>query len=167
MRKVHSSRRAASLKPGDYDHEIHLIDHDGASSPKLPASQGPERETGTAQDPQSSSEEGTRGESPQSEDAGLQVQELASVDSTTEQGQALRPSIEVQMPTPAVHNNKDRDTKPHKHHKQRETVIDILYENERGGFLCGTALFSSKALGGLDAPPWSRLPDTQRTLDSR
>lgn len=38
----------------------------------------------------------------------------------------------------------------------RETVIDILYENERGGFLCGTALFSGAALGGLDAAPWSK-----------
>ncbi len=39
----------------------------------------------------------------------------------------------------------------------RETEIDILYENERGGFLCGSALFSAKALGGLDATPWSEL----------
>ena len=38
----------------------------------------------------------------------------------------------------------------------RETEIDILYENERGGFLCGSALFSAQALGGLDATPWSR-----------
>lgn len=37
----------------------------------------------------------------------------------------------------------------------RETAIDILYENERGGFLCGAALFSSKALGGLDPTPWT------------
>jgi len=36
-----------------------------------------------------------------------------------------------------------------------ESAIDILYENERGGFLCGIALFSSKALGNLDPTPWT------------
>jgi hypothetical protein len=41
---------------------------------------------------------------------------------------------------------------------KRETAIDILYENERGGFLCcGVGLFSSAALGGLDPTPWSEL----------
>lgn len=30
MLRVRSSRRAAGLKPGDYDHEIGLVDHDGA-----------------------------------------------------------------------------------------------------------------------------------------
>lgn len=29
MLKVRSSRRAAGLKPADYDHEISLVDHDG------------------------------------------------------------------------------------------------------------------------------------------
>lgn len=32
MIKVHSSRRAAGLKPGDYDHEIDLVDRDGSAS---------------------------------------------------------------------------------------------------------------------------------------
>jgi hypothetical protein len=36
-----------------------------------------------------------------------------------------------------------------------EAEIDILYQNERGGFLCGIALFSSKALGNLDPAPWT------------
>jgi hypothetical protein len=36
-----------------------------------------------------------------------------------------------------------------------ESTIDILYENQRGGFLCGIPLFSSKALGGLDHAPWT------------
>lgn len=31
MLKVRSSRRAAGLKPTDYDHEIILVDHDGAA----------------------------------------------------------------------------------------------------------------------------------------
>lgn len=36
-----------------------------------------------------------------------------------------------------------------------ETAIDVLYENQRGCFLCGRALFSSKALGNLDPSPWT------------
>lgn len=34
-------------------------------------------------------------------------------------------------------------------------MIDLLYENERGGFLCGVPLFSSLALGNLDPMPWT------------
>lgn len=36
-----------------------------------------------------------------------------------------------------------------------ETAIDVLYENQRGGFLCGIPLFSPKALGQLDPPAWT------------
>ncbi|KAH8900998.1 hypothetical protein GQ53DRAFT_520 [Thozetella sp. PMI_491] len=36
-----------------------------------------------------------------------------------------------------------------------ESAIDILYENQRGGFLCGMPLFSSRALGNLDPPAWT------------
>lgn len=42
-------------------------------------------------------------------------------------------------------------------HAECEEVIDILYENERGGFLCGIPLFSSKALGALDHAPWTNI----------
>ena len=33
MLKVSSSRRAAGLRPTDYDHEISLVDHDAARTP--------------------------------------------------------------------------------------------------------------------------------------
>jgi len=46
-------------------------------------------------------------------------------------------------------------TKKPKRPKSPESAIDILYENQRGGFLCGIPLFSSKALGNLDPPPWT------------
>ncbi|KAI1308351.1 hypothetical protein F5Y03DRAFT_393586 [Xylaria venustula] len=39
--------------------------------------------------------------------------------------------------------------------KEIESEIDILYENQRGGFLCGIPLFSSAALGNLDPPAWT------------
>ncbi|RSL92642.1 hypothetical protein CEP52_013699 [Fusarium oligoseptatum] len=33
MLRVKSSRRPQGLKPGDYDHEIDLVDHDAARTP--------------------------------------------------------------------------------------------------------------------------------------
>ncbi|KAI0206057.1 hypothetical protein F4808DRAFT_447920 [Astrocystis sublimbata] len=39
--------------------------------------------------------------------------------------------------------------------REPETEIDILYENQRGGFLCGIPLFSSAALGNLDPTAWT------------
>ncbi|KFY23592.1 hypothetical protein V493_05774 [Pseudogymnoascus sp. VKM F-4281 (FW-2241)] len=38
-----------------------------------------------------------------------------------------------------------------------ESAIDVLYENERGGFLCGKPLFGSRALGMFDAAPWTNI----------
>ena len=59
-------------------------------------------------------------------------------------------------PTPDVSNgNHNYKPKPKNPPAERESAIDILYENERGGFLCGVALFSGAALGGLDPTPWS------------
>lgn len=39
--------------------------------------------------------------------------------------------------------------------EEPESAIDILYENQRGGFLCGIPLFSAQALGNLDPPAWT------------
>ncbi|KAF8457709.1 hypothetical protein BGX38DRAFT_1248468 [Terfezia claveryi] len=36
----------------------------------------------------------------------------------------------------------------------RQAEIDVLYENQRGFFLCGIPLFSSKSLLNLDPSPW-------------
>ncbi|MCJ1376494.1 hypothetical protein MMC20_007737 [Loxospora ochrophaea] len=37
---------------------------------------------------------------------------------------------------------------------QRESEVDILYENQRGWFLCGIPLYSSKSLLNLDPAAW-------------
>jgi len=52
-----------------------------------------------------------------------------------------------------------RDSKISKKSKPKspESAIDILYENQRGVILCGLALFSSNALGGLDPSPWTNI----------
>ncbi|RPA79469.1 hypothetical protein BJ508DRAFT_415943 [Ascobolus immersus RN42] len=36
-----------------------------------------------------------------------------------------------------------------------EVAYDVLYENQRGTFICGIALFSSKALLNFDPSPWT------------
>jgi hypothetical protein len=49
--------------------------------------------------------------------------------------------------------------------KSPETAIDVLYENQRGLFLCGMALFSSKALGNLDPSPWTNIAHKTSATD--
>lgn len=69
--------------------------------------------------------------------------------------------VHVEEPTPlapaGLDQPADSTSKKKSRHKPAtpETAIDILYENQRGGFLCGIPLFSSKALGNLDPPPWT------------
>ncbi|KAL5612179.1 hypothetical protein BROUX41_000278 [Berkeleyomyces rouxiae] len=46
-----------------------------------------------------------------------------------------------------------RTTPPHS--PDHEWVIDVLYENQRGLFLCGMPLFSAAALANLDPAPWT------------
>lgn len=57
--------------------------------------------------------------------------------------------------TPDVFHDETQRARPKRPQELRETAIDIMYENERGCFMCGAALFSSKALGGLDPSAWS------------
>lgn len=57
--------------------------------------------------------------------------------------------------TPTRKNTKKRQSARQSRLKDTETAIDILYENERGGFLCGIPLFSGAALGNLDPPAWT------------
>ncbi|UNI20814.1 hypothetical protein JDV02_006867 [Purpureocillium takamizusanense] len=180
MVRVRTSRRVSGLRPSDYDHEIDLVNHDeaelvqaqssddatrGASTSSHLASiagqteqdqglQAGERtgNTSTATQ-QSSRDELTLAEEQLQRDRSLPTEELQHEASLPHP--ALRPSIEVQAPTPDAFNEASHRIMPKRPREKRETAIDILYENERGGFLCGIALFSSQALGGLDPPAWT------------
>ncbi|EFX04315.1 peroxin 23-like protein [Grosmannia clavigera kw1407] len=46
-------------------------------------------------------------------------------------------------------------------------AVDVLYENERGCFLCGVALFSARALGNLDPSPWTNAANRTSPTDIR
>ncbi|OAR02532.1 hypothetical protein LLEC1_07066 [Akanthomyces lecanii] len=167
--KLSSSRRAASLKPEDFDHEISLVDNDGTISPHNGHHYAQMDRTTTASNlltPTPSTRRGSRAQtsadgsntssrrpSPSgSRDVILEHPE-EQINQRTLRPSPSQPSIEVQgatpMPEPQPYST------PLKKFDNRETAIDILYENERGGFLCGAALFSSNALGGLDPTPWT------------
>ncbi|KAK8879577.1 PEX23-like peroxisomal biogenesis factor 23-like [Apiospora arundinis] len=71
-------------------------------------------------------------------------------------GEEAGPSRRETEQAPVPENGQPKkDRRPRSHHKPPETAIDILYENERGGFLCGIPLFSSAALGNLDPSAWT------------
>ena len=108
MLKVSSSRRTASLKPGDFDHEIGIVDHDGDAEEVAPSPDltGMSRISTTAQLLPHAEEPGhdDSGEGPApvadgDGNEGLQVQERPPEELQQEQElphPALRPSIEVQ-----------------------------------------------------------------------
>ncbi|EQL04074.1 meiotically up-regulated 65 protein [Ophiocordyceps sinensis CO18] len=171
MLRVRSSRRAVGLKPSDYDHEIDLVNHDvtprtlspdtapGGSSTasRLGSFAG---ESGHAEATQAPDNGGAPVEQPTEQDGSQEGAHQCRGQEEAEHGADVppsgpRPSIDVQAPTPEAYNQGARRRRPKKLRPKRQATIDILYENERGGFLCGTALFSSRALGGLDPPPWT------------
>ncbi|PFH56886.1 hypothetical protein XA68_15825 [Ophiocordyceps unilateralis] len=141
MLRVRSSRRAAGLKPSDYDHEIDLENHD-ESRPQSSAPTTHRPSTTTPLIPP---------------DAARRRQDAVPEEEHETSGEeGLRPSIEVQAATPRPsQQDVPSGVTPTWRCQSRESAIDILYENERGGFLCGSALFSFKALGCLDPPAWT------------
>ncbi|KAK3301417.1 uncharacterized protein B0H64DRAFT_353273 [Chaetomium fimeti] len=144
IRHHRSSRRAPPPKDSDFDHEINLVDRDEEESPLRSSLGGPSTQgetTATATESQvDDGEDGISGEVTGREDAG-------------------QPSVVVEGPTPQVELgdpvSKIQTTKHHAKPKTPESAVDILYENQRGGFLCGMPLFSSMALGNLDPPAWT------------
>lgn len=185
MLRVTSSRRAAGLKPTDYDHEISLEDHDAVRTPPEP--QTPEACDMTRSSTRSrllspNGDDQRRTPSPapredeeQTQDGQETLNGRVREDGEPPSNTTARPSIAVQgkiwqlwarslnhawsnrltAATPGVTQENNHQVKPKKSHVERESAIDILYQNERGGFLCGIALFSGQALGGLDPPAWS------------
>lgn len=177
MSLLHSStRRPAALIDTDYDHIIKLIDHTRPESPEATRSR-------SASDRPSSP--GLL-ESPSPVHSGAPLrkkqtplhlrQEVAKrkyakyqdrrLEGWSDNGQPEQDAIEGDSNEQVEAGEEDRGrprtsgsprrTKT-KTPKEPESAIDILYENERGGFLCGMPLFSSRALGNLDPSPWTNI----------
>ncbi|KAL2143725.1 hypothetical protein VTI28DRAFT_10089 [Corynascus sepedonium] len=141
-----SSRRVPPLKDSDFDHEIHLVDKDGDEASFEPSSAGPSSQRDSVTPSAAVPQVVEGGGGPDGEARG--------------QEEGGQPSVVVEEPTPQVEaaGGPTASAKtPHVRGKPKtpESEIDILYENQRGGFLCGIPLFSSKALGNLDPPAWT------------
>lgn len=164
------------MKDSDYDHEIILVDNGPATPLNRPTSN--ESEAGPAAAaavPVSSHEQlvppksSSSAKRPQTRDGAKSSKSVKSAKSTgaeaaetnngAEASSGPPPLVEVQEPTPLERENPlaqtQNGTHPRPRRKTPETAIDILYENQRGLFLCGVGLFSSKALGNLDPPAWT------------
>ncbi|XXH03659.1 hypothetical protein Hte_010064 [Hypoxylon texense] len=170
---LRSSRRISPLGDSEIDHEISLVDHSAPSEEPRPLT--PETDSNDNDIQQSPSNQPlipteSRPSSTQPEAGADQPSNGAATATATEAGPSNGQDI-PNAPTEetgtsitgkdaAPKENGVRRTsgskKRHSHRrKEPETAIDILYENQRGGFLCGIPLFSSAALGNLDPPPWT------------
>ncbi|KAI1207171.1 uncharacterized protein F4807DRAFT_189623 [Annulohypoxylon truncatum] len=162
---MRSSRRAPSLKDNDIDHEISLVDHVVVNEEPLtpnsvnnidhsisnqplispdsrsPSTQPPEIEDGQPK-LNTNIEAGPSGEQGAAQISTKDAGELVAAKKSTSKENGTGKSYG---------SNKRRTRVP----KDYESAIDILYENQRGGFLCGIPLFSSAALGNLDPTPWT------------
>ncbi|KAK3360199.1 hypothetical protein B0T25DRAFT_123905 [Lasiosphaeria hispida] len=164
-----SSRRVPPPKDSDFDHEIKLVDHstpepcqddDSLRTSFSHGTEPPVAEAGPSSD---------RREPPDTAAAEAQGDEHDHVGTppaeAVENGHVLSaetaggPSLQLEQPTPEPGIDRPKRmsqvTKPRSRPKTPESAIDILYENQRGGFLCGMPLFSCKALGNLDPTPWT------------
>jgi hypothetical protein len=170
MSLLHSStRRPSSLKPVDYDHVIDLVDHAKAS----PRAASPDSQAPTERLPSPDSRAASRQDSnaPLNQRHSLRseiarkryskyqdrhLDEHAGSDGTDEE-QALEAGL---VDEAGSHNDRGRPrtagSRKGKTREDSESVIDILYENQRGLFLCGClTLFSGRALGNMDPSPWT------------
>ncbi|KAI1806774.1 hypothetical protein F4811DRAFT_101489 [Daldinia bambusicola] len=169
--RLRSSRRAPSLKDSEIDHEISLVDHSESieelrsltprtgdddnnnsidpsvstqplvsSDSIAPSTQPP----GVDAEPKNSAtaEAGPSGGCDASQASAKDADGSVTGKESTSKEIGLNKNIAKIKPRPRPS-------------KEVETAIDILYENQRGGFLCGIPLFSSAALGNLDPPPWT------------
>ncbi|KAL2073626.1 hypothetical protein VTL71DRAFT_10952 [Oculimacula yallundae] len=177
MSILHSStRRPSPMKDTDYDHEINLVDHTRPESPEIARSRSVGHQ---ALSPSVASDSSSRRHSDvplRKHNTPLKLrQELTKrkyqkyqdrrlgaeggstdgetdFDTTGETDPVQLDGEEAE----AEDRGRSRDNGPAKTSKQSpDSAIDILYENQRGGFLCGMPLFSSSALGNLDPSPWT------------
>ncbi|KAI1336321.1 hypothetical protein F5Y15DRAFT_211564 [Xylariaceae sp. FL0016] len=168
---LRSSRRIQPLKDDDIDHEISLVDRDDSATPddRRPLSAA---ETIRTADISASGQPLLPAESqapltgnPQEDSAEQPDHEARTAGPFAELDTAEMRTNGASNPDhkgkEALHNAASvaatevtREHRPQPK-KEPETEIDILYENERGGFLCGIPLFSSAALGNLDPPAWT------------
>ncbi|RDL38075.1 Uncharacterized protein BP5553_05508 [Venustampulla echinocandica] len=176
MSLLHSStRRPKPLEDADCDHEISLVDHTGPNPVGSPA----ENESITAipsatTEASDSSSTRDRDASPRKTHTRQRLHEQISKrkykkyqdrgveadgrDADGDEGGADEVVTEDgDGQEPANEETEDRGRTSIKEIPKPDSAIDVLYENQRGGFLCGIPLFSSRALGNLDPSAWTNI----------
>ncbi|KAI0393279.1 hypothetical protein F5Y17DRAFT_433125 [Xylariaceae sp. FL0594] len=161
---IRSSRRVAPLTDREIDHEIALVDREengdlnsmkSLSRSESQASLTRHANGHASDDGNASIDEGRAGEAGPSR-APVIVEHPS--DEEANSGNTNHSSSGAHDSNERVRDSgrKSRDrTHSQPRPKSPESEIDILYENQRGGFLCGIPLFSSAALGNLDPPAWT------------
>ncbi|KAI1136148.1 hypothetical protein F5Y05DRAFT_111724 [Hypoxylon sp. FL0543] len=159
---LRSSRRVPSLRDSEIDHAISLEDHTVSIEEPRPLTP----DTGNTNNIDHSTSHqplispGSRAPStqpPEIEAAQLEVNAGTEPGPSGEHDASQPSSKDAAEPIKGdgvrkSHSSGQRRTRLR---KEPESAIDILYENQRGGFLCGIPLFSAAALGNLDPPPWT------------
>lgn len=175
LHSIPSSRRPPSLKDDDYDHEISLIDHTQTTGRSRSHSTTDSHRRDSLQPPEDVSprrhsddqlrkkltlrEEVERRRYSKPKYQNRHLGDDLNVGQATQDADP-RPddvaTVDIETISDGVRPMTGESTSSHKKAKaERESAIDVLYENQRGCFLCGKALFSSKALGAADFPPWT------------
>ncbi|KAI0536979.1 hypothetical protein GGR58DRAFT_371206 [Xylaria digitata] len=179
-RRARSSRRAPPLTDKEIDHEIDLVDHDESinSRPSSVRSSQSSQSNQIANQPvsnqslassesqapltQNASEHGKLSNNGESESGPSRIPRISEhpndddVESTSPEGSSdITQDSNTQKRSSQVGTGGQEPRSHQPSPKEPETEIDILYENQRGGFLCGIPLFSSAALGNLDPPAWT------------
>ncbi|KAI1389555.1 uncharacterized protein F4822DRAFT_398792 [Hypoxylon trugodes] len=160
---LRSSRRVPSLRDSEIDHEISLVDHtEPTEEPRSPTSEiGNNIDHSVSNQPLIPSESRPSStQPPEAEDGTSKPDNAAEAGPSGEQDTSNTSTKDTGSITQKKSATKENGVKIHTKRRSRlskepETSIDILYENQRGGFLCGLPLFSSAALGNLDPPAWT------------
>jgi hypothetical protein len=158
-----SKRRPDALRPEDYDHEIEVVDHD--FSTKNPARSRSPRETRTLSPGTISYTSSQRhSDAPLQKTRSKLRREITKrkygkyQDHREGEGEELQAGQTEEPQSDEEGRGRSRESlKKGQKHQAREYVIDILYENQRGGFLCTIPLFSGRALGNLDPSQWTNI----------
>ncbi|OTA70637.1 hypothetical protein K449DRAFT_428187 [Hypoxylon sp. EC38] len=159
---LRSSRRVPSLRDSEIDHEIGLVDHTVSIEeprPLTPDTGNTNNDIDHSTSHQPLIQPDSRAPStqpPEIEAAQVEVNADNEAGPSGEQDASQAPAKDIadlveENGIGKSYSSKRRTRLP----EEPQSAIDILYENQRGGFLCGIPLFSSAALGNLDPPPWT------------
>ncbi|KAK5632241.1 hypothetical protein RRF57_007955 [Xylaria bambusicola] len=189
---LRSSRRVPPLADKDIDHEISLVDHDEPvtspitkrlsvrtsyssqlsqiASPSTP-NQPLARSDSRAPLAQNASEQGKLSNNGELDPGPSQTPRISEhpeqdeVESLSPEGSSgADQNTSLQEPPTRLSIDK-KEPRGHQHPTNEiESEIDVLYENQRGGFLCGIPLFSLRHWGTWTPQPGPILPTSPAPL---